>query len=128
MGLNPEEVSSVIKKELEKSKFELDWVARWVDEEIVVTGEDGDRLPTSDYYSRYTEWCEEIGAPEKKLKALNDSLYRLGHNVRGPAFKVNGRVSRGWKGAKLKKQSFKKQIEEIVENDPEFGGGNGNTC
>jgi len=104
-----------IRRELEIAKLELDWVAKWVDEEVEITGDEKDKIASSDYYVRYRDWCEEGGAPEKKLKALNDSLYRLGADVRGKPFSINGRTHRGWRGARLRGNSFREDAAALVE-------------
>ena len=107
----------IIKQETLKARAALDWVAQWVEEEIIITGDDHDRIPNSIYYARYSDWCRERGAAERKLKALNDSLARMDYDVKGKPFAVNGKTRRGWRGARLKGQSFREQVKAIEEKD-----------
>ena len=121
-GLQPPER---VKKELTDARAELDWVARWVEEEVEATGDNADRIPSATYFQRYADWSKACGAPEKKLKALNDSLLRLGYNVRGKPFTIEGRTYRGWRGVRLKGTSWRENLaampltaeKEEVENE-----------
>ena len=103
----------IIKQETRKAQEDLDWVAQWVEEDIIDTGDEADRIPNALYYDRYREWCRERGAAVRRLKGLNTSLQRLGFKVKGKPFLYEGKTSRGWRGVKLRQVSFREQVERI---------------
>jgi len=112
----------IVRQETLKARAAVDWVAQWIDEEIIVTGDDNDRIPNADYYARYSDWCQTRGAAQRKLKALNDSLSRMGFDVKGKSFRYRGRTCRGWRGARLLGTSFREQITAIGEREAEAAG------
>lgn len=82
------------------ARDELDWISRWIEEEIEITENPSDYLPNEDLYTSYSVWCKERGAPAKKLIALNRALKMRGYRVGELLFR-EGKSRRCWVGAKL---------------------------
>lgn len=107
---------AVVQEETRRARESLDWVSEWVREEIVITGGD-DRLPSSVYYQRYKDWCDERGVSPKSVRNLNKSLRRQGYFV-GELLWAQGKTQRCWDGASLVSTSFRESLARI-------GGQNG---
>lgn len=103
-----------IQEETQSARQNLDWVSKWVEEQILITGDcEGDLLPNAVYYQEYHDWCNEQGVSPKKLIALNRTLGRAGYEVGGDTFRYNGRTARGWRGAKLLTPSLREQLDRM---------------
>jgi len=103
-----------IKAETEAARENLDWVAQWVYEQIIITGDDGDFLSNSEYYQEYRDWCIENGVSAKKLISLNRTLSRKGYSV-GERSRVNGRLARGWRGVRFHTAPLRVQLGEMKD-------------
>jgi len=118
--------SEAIQKEIREARDEVDWVSHWVEAEgLINTGRDDDKIPIGVFSVRYSDWCKERGAPEKKLPALKASLERLGFTFtsKKEVFwdKKTKKTCRGLVGAKFETKSFRESLAAIGEQDTSQG-------
>jgi len=105
-----------IVKETERARDELDWVARWVSEDIIITGRDEDRISSKVYWNRYKDWSVDNGAPVKKQSNLTIALRRAGYEVSHTA-RVNGKLTRCWKGVVFQGSTYRESLERIGQQE-----------
>jgi len=107
-----------IQEQTNQARSELDWVAQWIEQEIVVTGRPKDKLTNAAYYQRYADWCVDEGVNAKKSTALNKALRRAGHTV-GLQFTQNGKSERGWIGAMFREMSMRESLVALAKVEAE---------
>ena len=83
-----------------EARDDVNWVARWIEENILITNNSKDRLTAQQYYQSYKEWCDEIGVQPKKQRALTRSLKNAGFETNVPA-RIQGGTKRCWVGIKF---------------------------
>ena len=90
----------IIEDSTKEARDDVDWVKIWIQEGLIITDNKRDKIPSTDYYSEYKEWCMENGVSVKGIRALNRSLKQAGYDVNVPA-SINGHTKRCWIGAKI---------------------------
>jgi len=102
----------IVREQTEKARSSLDWVAQWIREDVEVTGDDRDRISNATIYQYYSAWCKEQGVSAKKMPALTRTLKRYRYKA-GQVFRLEDKTTRGWKGARLKRDSLRDQLSKM---------------
>lgn len=93
-------VPQTVKDEVDSYRMESDHVMQFVEDMIVETGNDKDRVPKPDLYQYYRAWCEQNG--RRQFYTANKFTRELrSQNFQFKNAQYNGKVRECWIGVKV---------------------------
>lgn len=87
---------------VQEAHSSVDFVTSWLEEQVEVTNNEEDIVPSDVYYPEYEDWCKDNGVHAKSLRSLNKSLKRLDVGLDVSVVKrVGGATKRCWVGVRV---------------------------